>query len=138
MIDLVYARLTGATSTFSSIEVVESIEAITKAVQSPSGTLFIAPGPETAEMSRTSGVHRQLVRVDIVTAIIVRIADDVRGAARAQRFAHYKADLEAALAGWQPTPQSEPMNLFASDGGTLSGTVSVYLQTWRTTRYLTV
>lgn len=137
LLDFVKARLEDRAPALASVEVVEDIEALARGTAAGSGATFIVPYRESASDNPLFGSFRQLVRVEFLVAFQIRIADDSKGTARVAAFREIKGQIEAALAGWQPDPEAEPIALVGGQGGRLTTNVSTYIMTWETTRFLT-
>ena len=138
MIELIRQRLADETRFLVSVEIAEDIEALAEGVRSPHGTGFVVPFRERAAPNTLStGGFRQRVAFQFIVAFIVRHAADVKGAERAKAFDGFKRDIEQAIAGWQPQDASEECELVGGESSQLDIGVSIYAQTWETTRFLT-
>ena len=101
-------------------------------------TAIITPLSEQATPSPLStGGFRQRVTVEFITAIALREYGDALGGDRAQRLDALKAEMEAALAGWEGPGMIAPCELFAAESSRIVKGVSLYAQTWQTARFLT-
>lgn len=138
MLDLVEQRLKDRAPILPSVDMAEDLDAIGKATARPSGTTFVIPWREKANPNKLMGGFRQLVVEQFLTAIILRHYSDALGAMRTAEFSTFKAAIEQAIAGWGPTDMSDPCELVGGQNTPLGNGVSVYVQTWETTRYLTV
>lgn len=137
ILTLVQARLQSQAPYLPSVEVIEHIGVLEKGTAPRSGAAFVAPHREVAEPNQLmTGGFRQLVHVEFLTAFLIRLDDDLRGAERVLRFEGYKSQIETALAGWEPDELAEEVALVGCEGGRLSQNTSVYIQTWETARYL--
>lgn len=139
MLEIIQARLQ-VSPAFSSVEVAESLEALAAGSVTAANdkTVFVVPWRERARPQRNIiGGHRQTIDVQFVTVLVLRRHDDPLGAARAKAFDTIKADLEALLAGWQPSEGSDSISLAAGETQGLGNGVSILTQTWSTTRFLT-
>ncbi len=136
LLDLVKERLETLAPALTSVEVIEDIEAIAKGTPAASGAAFVAPYRERGGDNQLATGFRQLVWVEFLVAFQIRIADDSKGTARVAAFRTIKGEIEKALAGWQSTPEAEPVSLIGGQGGRLTTGVSTYVQTWETTRFL--
>lgn len=138
MLQLLFNRLVDS-GAFVAVEISESLEAIIgRATAAEDGTVFIVPWREGAQPNRNAaGAHRQLVEMMFVTALLSRIHDDPRGADRARSFDTFKGQTEGLLAGWTPAPENRPFALVGAESSGLGNGVSIYAQTWSTTRFLT-
>lgn len=138
MLQLLYTRLSDS-GQFTAVEISESLDAIVgRAPAAEDGTVFIVPWREAAQPNRNAaGAHRQLVEMMFVTALLSRIHDDPRGGERARAFDTFKSQTEDLLAGWTPAPENRPFALVGAESSGLGNGVSIYAQTWSTTRFLT-
>lgn len=131
-----YLRLTA--TTLHSVEVIESVEVLAEVTAYKTGSTFVIPYRERAKPNtRATGGHLQEVQAQIVVAFLVRNVSDGTGAARAKQFDGYKTDIEAALAGWEPDFVTSAFELVGGESTALSKGVSLYAQTWETSRFLT-
>lgn len=139
MINLIVSRLKEAAPALSGVEMAEDLDVITKATARQSGSTFVIPFREKAEPNKLmSGGFRQHVTEQFLVAIILRHHGDALGALRADAFSSFKDEIEQALAGWEPTDMSEPCELVGGQQTPLGNNATVYVQTWETTRFLTV
>ena len=137
MIGDVVARLKARATELKAIGTAEDLAALEKGTAPRDGECFVVPFNESGEPNPfSSGAFRQLVTVRFLVAFIIRHAADAKGGARVSKFDLYKASIEAALAGWLPTEESDPCSLIAGQGKPLTNGATVYVQTWQTTRYL--
>lgn len=137
MISAVSAWIAEACPSVTDVKTAEDLDLLEKATAASHGSVFVIPYRERAgEAQLTTGLHRQLVAVQFLTAFIVRRHADALGAQRAAEFDGLKAEIEAALAGWEPARGFGPCELVGGEGTPLGNGVSVYVQTWETTRYL--
>ena len=138
MLELIFDRLNDAGS-FTRVEVAESVQAISGRIgTAEDGQVFVVPWRERARPNRNAaGGHRQLIEVQFVTAMVSRQHDDPRGAERAARFDGLKAAIEELLAGWHPDRTAGACALVGGETTGLGNGVSIYAQTWQTTRFLT-
>ena len=138
MIELIRQRLEDQTTTLTSVDVAEDLDALAAGTSAPSGTGFVVPYRERARPNtRATGGHRQLVEVQGVIAFLIRVHGDAKGSERARQFDAHKTDIESAMAGWAPFDESNPFDLVGGESTSLGNGVSIYAQTWETTRYLT-
>lgn len=126
------------TGRWAAVEIAEDIDAVgALAGMVESGTAIIMPWRERAgEQQLATGGHRQLVTVEFLVGMVLRDYDQMMGGDRATGFDARKADLEAALAGWEPDSCDEPCELVGGESSPISKGVSIYVQTWATARYL--
>lgn len=138
MLDQVVGRLQTSPA-LAAVEVAEDIQSIaSKATAAEDGTVFVVPWRERAHPNRNAaGGHRQLVDVQFVTALVVRQHDDPRGAERARRFEDLTGAIEALLAGWQPSAAAGTCSLIGGEATGFGNGVSIFAQTWQTSRFLT-
>lgn len=103
-----------------------------------SGSVVVVPYRERATENRlASGGFRQRVAVQFLTGIIIREYDHAMGADRALQFDGHKTRLEAALAGWTPPAAEDACELVGGESSPIEVGVSIYVQTWETSRFLT-
>lgn len=123
---------------FPDVQISEDVDSIVgAATAADDGTLFVIPWREKAGRPRlTTGGHQQRVETQFLTVLLTRQHGDPRGATRAARFETLKGSVEALLAGWTIAPGSDAFALVASESGGLGNSVSIYIQTWQTTRFL--
>ncbi len=138
MLDLIFARLDGS-GQFAQVEICESLQEIVGVAPAlDDGSLVLVPWQEQAAPNRNAtGLHRQRVVFRFVTGIVLRRHDDPRGAERAQAFGAYRKTVEDLLAGWQPSAGSDSCSLVGGETTGLGNGVSIYAQTWATSRFLT-
>jgi hypothetical protein len=139
MLEAILAQLTAAAPELTGVEIAEDIDAMAdRAGLVESGTLILMPLREAAEPTvNATGSHRQRVRFQFLTGIVIRHYDDAMGAERAKAFDKMKRDVEFALTGWEPDPYADPCSLVAGESSPVTTGVSIYVQTWETARYLT-
>ena len=137
LLDLVKDRLIARAPALTSVEVVDNVDSISRGTALGTGAAIIAPLRDSADENALITAFRQLVHVEFVVAVVIRISDDSKGSARVAAYREFKRQIEAALAGWQPTDEADPIALVGGQGGRISANVSVYAQTWETTRFLT-
>ncbi|WP_299165797.1 hypothetical protein [uncultured Tateyamaria sp.] len=138
MLDVIAQHLRDTALELDSVEIVESVEQMADATGRATGAAFVVPFRERAKAnSRTTGGHLQEVTVQYLVAFLVRNYADDTGAARVSQFDRFKTDIEAALAGWQPDEANDPFELVTGESTGLGNGVSLYVQTWETSRFLT-
>ncbi|MDF2141247.1 hypothetical protein [Paenirhodobacter sp. CAU 1674] len=141
MLSDILARLQAqlAAPTWSGVEIAEDIDALTaRAGQVEHGTAIIMPWRERAgPQDLISAGFRQKVEVQFAVGIVVRAYDQLMGADRATAFDAFKASLEVALAGWVVPGHLDPCELVGGESSPVTTGVSIYVQTWSTTRFLT-
>lgn len=140
MLALIHTRLTATLPRppFTGVDIAEDIDALAaRAGQVDSGTVILMPWKERAggQMLATGG-HRQAVETQFAVGIVIRHYDQLMGGDRAIQFDTFKASVEAALAGWEPLEFS-PCELIGGESSPIATGVSIYVQTWTTTRFLT-
>lgn len=124
---------------FSDVIVAESTDMISgRATAAEDGAVVLVPWREKGRpMVDATYSFRQIIDVQVVTALVSRLHDDPRGGGRALVFDARRALTEELLSGWQPLPESESVSLVGAEGHSVSQGVSIYVQTWQTTRFLT-
>ncbi|TQD37472.1 phage tail terminator protein [Rhodobacter capsulatus] len=124
---------------WAGVDVAEDIDALAaRAGQVESGTAIIMPWTETGRpQALMGGGVRQKVDVQFVVGIVIRLYDGMMGAERAMAFDAYRSDIEAALAGAVIPGFFDPCELVGGETSPISTGVSIYAQTWATTRFLT-
>lgn len=139
MLALIEERLATSAVGIAGVVVAEDVDAMAeRAGTVESGSVILMPFREAAEPNvLATGGHRQRVRVQFLTGIVIRHYDDAMGAERAKSFDALKAAVEVALTGWEPDPYAEPCSLVAGESSPVATGVSIYVQTWETARYLT-
>lgn len=139
MLQLIVDRLKTDAAGLTDVLIAEDIDAMAdRAGTVESGSVIIMPLREAAEPNvLATGGHRQLVRTQFLTGIVIRHYDDAMGAERAVAFDGFKAAVEGALTGWEPAGLAEPCNLVAGESSPVTTGVSIYVQTWQTARFLT-
>nr|WP_245423531.1 hypothetical protein [Rhizobium subbaraonis] len=115
----------------------EDLDALAKGTAPRAGTVYVIPYRERAEPNElATGAFRQFVLVQILVAFVVRRHDDTKGGKRIAGFDAFKNAIERALCGWAIEPSSEPFELVAGQAAPFGNGVTVYVQTWQTSRYL--
>lgn len=139
MLELIVERLIAEATNLTAVEIAEDIDAMAdRAGTLETGSVIVMPLREAAEPNvNATGGHRQRVRVQFLTGIVIRQYDDAMGAERAKTFDGFKAAVERALTGWEPDPYADPCSLVAGESSPVSTGVSIYVQTWETARFLT-
>lgn len=137
MISAVIARLKAAAPDLTDVLSAEDLDAIVKGVAPRSGTVFVIPYREQAEPNELGmGGFEQLVHAQILVALVIRRHDDSKGTKRALDFDTAKLAIEQALAGWSIDPRGDLFELVSAQAAPLGNGVTVYVQTWQTSRYL--
>ena len=140
MLEEIRTRLeTVLPATWAGVEVAEDIDILTdRAGQVDDTTLILMPWREGASpQPLATGGFRQRVEVQFLTGIVIREYDPSLGGTRATRFDVLKADVEAALAGWEPPSGVTGCELIGGESSPVTTGVSIYVQTWATARFLT-
>ena len=138
MLELIWQRLKDS-GDFAQVEVCESLDVVVGVAPAlDDGSLVLVPWQESARQSPIStGGHRPFVAVRFVVAVVLRRHDDPQGGARALAFDTYRRKVEALLAGWAPSPDHDLCDLVGAETSGLGNGVSIYAQTWQTSRFLT-
>ncbi|KMK68580.1 hypothetical protein [Puniceibacterium sp. IMCC21224] len=138
MIAEIVQRLQDEATAMTAVQVAEDIEALAKSTAADHGAAFVVPWRERATPNPLStGGFRQKVKVQVVVAFVIRQHNDARGSERALMFDGFKSSIEGALAGWSPFESSDPFELVGGEGSALGNSVTIYAQTWETSRFLT-
>lgn len=137
MITAIVNRLKDHAAALTSVEAAEELDALGKGVAPPNGASFVLPFGETAlPNSRMTGPVLQEVDTDILIAFVVRRHGNAKGGGRVTDFDLFKPSIEAAILGWSISPEWAPFQLVAGKAGPLGNGATIYVQTWRTRRYL--
>ncbi|MCI5097524.1 MAG: hypothetical protein MRY77_14510 [Rhodobacteraceae bacterium] len=123
---------------FSGVEVAEDIDVLREIAGTvDDATVIVMPwGERGLPNERATGGFLQSVEVQFATGIVQRDFSDRAGAERATRMDTLKSGLEAALAGWTIPGFDTPCELIGGETSPISTGVSIYVQTWATTRFL--
>lgn len=123
---------------FASVDMAEDLDALAMGTAPETGAVYVVPFRERAAPNTlATGGFRQLVDVQFFVAFVIREFVDVKGRERAARFDAAKSAIEGALAGWVPERGAKPVSLVNGEGTSLGNGVTVYVQTWQTSRFLT-
>lgn len=124
---------------WAGVEIAEDIDALSaRAGLVESGTAIIMPWRERAgKPELMSGGFRQKVEVQFAVGTVLRDYSQLMGAERATAFDAFKRDIESALAGHVLPGCFDPCELAAGESSPVTTGVSIYVQTWSTTRFLT-
>nr|WP_321362600.1 hypothetical protein [uncultured Celeribacter sp.] len=135
--DRLLAKLTDPR--WAGVEIAEDLDALAySAGQVLSGTAIVMLWREGASpQDLATGGFRQTVEVQFVASFVIREYDGLMGADRALQFDAYKTDLEQALAGWEPPSGNSECELIGGESSPIETGVSIYVETWKTTRFLT-
>nr|WP_321511107.1 hypothetical protein [uncultured Celeribacter sp.] len=135
--DRLLAKLTDPR--WAGVEIAEDRDALAElAGQVESGTAIIMPWQEgAAPQALSTGGFRQDVEVRFVASFVIRYYSASMGEERVLQFDAYKTDLEQALAGWEPPSGTSECELIAGESSPVAKGVSIYVETWKTTRFLT-
>lgn len=138
MIGAVIDRLSSATDCLASIQPAEDLEALSRGVAPHNGATYVLPFQDRPEPNvYGAGGFSQRIEVQILVAFVLRHAGDAKGGKRIGSFDRFKDAIEGALAGWSPSEHSDPFELAAGRAASMANGVTIYVQTWRTSRYLT-
>lgn len=134
-----YLDATLPDETWAGVEIAEDIDVLADmAGQVEDATVIIMPwGERASPNSRATGGVLQQVEVQFATGIVQRDFSDRSGAERATRTDTLKDDVEAALVGWEIPGFDDPCELIGGETSPIGRGVSIYVQTWVTTRFLT-
>ncbi len=137
MISLVIDLLRDFAPSLTSVSGAEDLEAISKGTAPRNGAAFVVPFAEDAEPNAMiSGGFSQRVEVRVLIAFIIRRHDDAKGAARASDFDTFKNEIETVMAGRMPDQDGDPFELVSGRASSLGNGATIYVQTWKTSRYL--
>ncbi|MCW5711267.1 hypothetical protein [Shinella sp.] len=137
MLLAVFDRLASHAVGLASVDVAEDLDAIMSGTAPANGACFVVPSRERADPNRLGmGSFRQVVTEQVYVAFVVRHHGDVKGRARAEQFKGFKTAIEGALAGWSHDPYCLPFSLVNGEGTSVGNNVTVYVQTWQSTRNL--
>ncbi|TAU06569.1 hypothetical protein ELI55_17785 [Rhizobium ruizarguesonis] len=137
VIDEVADRLKTHATALSDVRTAEDLDALSKGTAPKSGTAFVLPYRERAEPNELGmGSFRQLVAVQVLVAIVIRKHDDAQGGKRVSGFDALRDSVETALAGWAIASEDQLFELVSAQAAALGNGVTVYVQTWQTSRYL--
>lgn len=135
MFQEIIARLKQAAA-LPVVEFAEDIPAIFEGTAPNSGDCFVIPHRFRAFPNRLSTAHRQQGTEQFLVVAVIRTHADPAGAGRAAEFEAKRAEIEALLAGWRPPSCAEPCDIVGQENTRLDNNVSVYVQTWETTRFV--
>ena len=110
--------------------------AVGQAPEVGSAATDAAPVLTMTQMLVTGG-FRQLVMMQVAVGVVIRHYDGLMGGDRALQFDAFKTDLETALAGWEAPGSVDPFELVGGESSPVTTGVSICVQTWSTTRFLT-
>lgn len=138
MLEQIRTRLVSAAPLLADVVIAEDIDAMAdEAGRVISGSAVITPYRERAgQNTRATGGHLQRVEVQVLVGLVIRSFEDALGEGRAKAFDAPKAEIEAALAGWEPDG-FEPFSLVGGESSPIGEGVSIFVQTWETARFLT-
>lgn len=137
MINQIIARLKLRAPSLVSVSGAEELEAISKGTAARNGTAFVVPFADDAEANGiASGGFSQRVEVRVLVAFVIRRHDDAKGSKRATDFDVFKGEIEAAMAGWVVDEDGDPFELVSGRASALGNGATIYVQTWKTSRYL--
>lgn len=141
MLAAVIDRLEEIGDPVTSVEAAESLESIAKGSAPKTGAVFVIPWSERGKPnSLMAGGFRQVVDLQILVAFVIRQHGDVKGGARALQYEALKGAIEAKLAGWAPTDESELFEFVGQESlplGNAQSNATIFVQTWQSTRDLT-
>lgn len=137
MINAVIARLKSEAPELSAVLAAEDLDALGKGTAPRDSTAYVIPYRERAEPNELgAGGFEQHVLVQILVAFVVRRHDDAKGGKRVADFDGMKHAIEQAIAGWSVDPRGQLFELVAAQAAPLGNGVTVYVQTWQTSRFL--
>jgi hypothetical protein len=136
VIEEIIARLQAACPSLHSVGQAEELDALDRGTAPPNGSTFVIPFGEVAEANALMNGFRQQVETQVLVAFLIRRHGDAKGGKRAAGFDALKGEIEQALAGWTAPSAIEPFELVSGRGAPRGNGVTIYVQTWRTSRYL--
>lgn len=137
MIEEIIAWLSTSCPSVPSVASAEELDALDRGTAPVNGATFVIPFGEAAEENALmSGGFRQRVETQVLVAFLIRRHGDAKGGKRAAGFDTLKREIEQALAGWTAPSAIEPFELVSGRGAPRGNGVTIYVQTWRTHRYL--
>lgn len=138
MMSLIVDRLRNAAPSLLSVDMAQDLDAIFAGTAPQTGAVYVVPYREKGKPNTLmTGGFMQVIPTQFLVAFVMRVHADPTGAVRAAQFDAVTDAIEAALAGWEPTEDSEPVSFVGGEGTPLSNNVTLYVQTWETTRLLT-
>jgi len=137
MLQAIIERLREKVPSAPAIIMAEDLDAVVQSLQRDSGSIFVIPFRERAKPNSLATHFRQLVSEQVLVAVLLRHHGDELGTSKVEQFSPIKTEIEKALAGWEPTDAAEPMELVGGEGTPIGNGVTVYIQTWETSRFLT-
>lgn len=137
MIQETVDRLIAQCPSLSSVSTAEDLDALDRGTAPKNGAAFVIPFTDAgADQELMTGGSSQEIETRILVAFLVRKHDDAKGGKRAQSFDTFKTEIEAALFGWTPADALTPFELVIGRGASRGNGVTLYVQTWKTTRTL--
>jgi hypothetical protein len=137
VIAAIIERLTQQAPILTSVRPAEDLEALGKGTAARNGDCFVLPFQDRPQPNAyATGAVSQLVEVLFLVAFVLRRQDDAKGGRKAGSYDTFKDAVEAALHGWAPGDGNAPCELAAGRSASLGNGVTIYVQTWRTDRYL--
>ena len=137
MIEDIIDRLQASCPSLSSVGSAEELDAIDKGTAPKSGATFVIPfTDQAADNTLMSGGTMQHIETRVLVAFVVRRHDDAKGGKRAAGYDSIKTEIENALAGWLPADAVDPFEFVSGRGAPRGNGVTIYVQTWKTGRYL--
>lgn len=138
MISLIVDRLKTQAPTLPFVAMAEDLDAIFKGTAPVNGATHVVPYREKAGANKVGmGGFMQVVSFQFLVAFVLRRHNDPKGGLRAAQFDDIKTAIQDALAGWEPTDDSIPIELVGGEGTPIDNNVTIYVQTYETTYLLT-
>ncbi|WP_275789695.1 phage tail terminator protein [Pararhizobium gei] len=138
MIALIVDRLKTEAPALPFVDMAEDLDAIFKGTAPGDGYTYVVPFREKGTANKVAtGGFMQVVGFQFLVAFVLRRHDDAKGGLRALQFDAIKGDIQNALAGWEPTEHSIPIELVGGEGTPIGNNITIYVQTWETTYLLT-
>ncbi|OCP17376.1 MULTISPECIES: hypothetical protein [unclassified Ensifer] len=135
MFQEIIARLKGSAA-LPAVEFAEDISAIFEGTAPRSGDCFVVPHRMRASPNKLVTVYRQHGTEQFLVVTVIRTHNDPTGVGRSAEFEAKRSAIESLLGGWQPPSCAEICELVGQENTRLDNNVSVYVQTWETTRFV--
>lgn len=139
MIEAIINHLVAECQSLTSVKPAEDLEALGKGTAPKNGDTFVLPYRDVpTDNTLMSGGFRQQIDFLFLVAFVIRRHDDAKGGKRAGSYDTFKGEIETALFGWSPGEENAPCELAGGQSSSLGNGATIYVQTWKTDRYLNV